>query len=77
MLVPLALSIQDPVGVPLVFGFATGLPVIIFAALLSQGVARCSSTMNKVQTAERWLRRIVAAIFVIIGAYYTLNAYLW
>jgi len=76
MLVPLALSVQDPIGVPLVFGIATGLPVIIFAALLSQGIARCSTMMNKVQTAEQWLRRIVAIIFVIIGAYYTFNTYI-
>jgi hypothetical protein len=76
MLVPLALSVQDPIGVPLVFGIATGLPVIVFAALLSRGIARCSSMMNKVQTAERWFRRIVACVFVIIGAYYTISTYL-
>ena len=76
MLVPLALSVQDPIGVPLVFGFATGLPVILFAALLSHGVARCSSMMNKVQIVERWFRRIVAVLFVIIGAYFTISAYL-
>ncbi len=76
MLMPLALSVQDPIGVPLVFGIATGLPVIVFAALLSLGIGRCSTIMNKVQLAERWFRRIVASIFVIIGMYYTLNAYI-
>jgi cytochrome c-type biogenesis protein len=76
MLVPLALSVQDPIGVPLMFGLATGLPVIIFAALLTQGITRCSSMMNRVQSAECWLRRIVAIFFVIIGLYYILNLYL-
>ncbi len=76
MLVPLALSLQDPVGVPLVFGIATGLPVIIFAALLSSGVGRCGAVMNKVQTAEKVFRRVVAMLFIIIGAYYALNVYL-
>jgi threonine/homoserine/homoserine lactone efflux protein len=76
MLVPLALSAQDPIGVPLVFGIATGLPVIIFAALLSTGVGRCGAMMNKVQVAEKWFRRIVAVLFIFIGAYYTLNVYL-
>lgn len=75
MLIPLALAVQDPVGVPLVFGFATGLPVILFAALLSQGISRCSTMMTKVETMEWWLRRIVAVIFIIIGFYYTLSAY--
>ncbi|WP_245920504.1 aromatic aminobenezylarsenical efflux permease ArsG family transporter [Methanospirillum stamsii] len=76
MLVPLALSIQDPIGVPLVFGMATGLPVIIFAALLSIGVSRYGAMMSKVQSAEKMFRRTVAVVFVIIGAYYTLQAYL-
>jgi len=76
MLVPLALSVQDPIGVPLVFGLATGLPVIIFAALLSTGVGRCGAMMNKVQTAEKIFRRAVAVLFIIIGAYYTVQTYL-
>ena len=76
MLVPIALSVQDPIGVPLVFGLATGLPVIIFAALLSTGVGRCGAMMNKVQTAEKIFRRAVAVLFIIIGAYYTVQAYL-
>lgn len=76
MLIPLALSAQDPIGVPLVFGIATGLPVIIFAALLSTGVGRCGAMMNKVQTLEKIFRRVVAVVFIIIGAYYTVQAYL-
>lgn len=76
MLIPLALSAQDPIGVPLVFGIATGLPVIIFAALLSTGVGRCGAMMNKVQTLEKVFRRVVAVVFIIIGAYYTVQAYL-
>lgn len=77
MLVPLALSVQDPIGVPLVFGLATGLPVIIFAALLSTSVGRCGAMMNKVQAAEKIFRRAVAVLFIIIGAYYTINVYLY
>ncbi len=76
MLVPIALSVQDPIGVPLVFGLATGLPVIIFAVLLSTGVGRCGAMMNKVQTAEKIFRRAVAVLFIIIGAYYTVQTYL-
>ncbi|MGV8109727.1 aromatic aminobenezylarsenical efflux permease ArsG family transporter [Methanospirillum sp.] len=77
MLIPLALSVQDPIGVPLVFGLATGLPVIIFAALLSTSVGRCGAMMNKVQAAEKIFRRAVAMLFIIIGAYYTINVYLY
>ena len=71
MLVPLALATKDPIGVPLAFGFATGLPVILFSLLLVTGVKRCSSILEKIQTAEIWFRRIVAAVFILIGGYYT------
>lgn len=71
MLVPLALSTQDPIGVPLAFGFATGLPVILFSVLLVTGVKRCSNFLGKVQAAEVWFRRIVGIVFIIIGLYFT------
>lgn len=71
MLVPLALATQDPIGVPLAFGFATGLPVILFSALLFTGVKRCSNFLGKVQTAEVWIRRLVAVVFILVGGYYT------
>jgi len=71
MLVPLALSTKDPIGVPLAFGFATGLPVILFSVLLVTGVKRCSNFLGKVQAAEVWFRRIVGVIFILIGLYFT------
>ena len=33
--------------------------------------------MNKVQAAEKIFRRAVAVLFIIIGAYYTINVYLY
>jgi cytochrome c-type biogenesis protein len=71
MLVPLALSTQDPIGVPLAFGFATSLPVILFSVLLVTGVKRCSNFLGRVQTAELWFRRFVAVLFIVIGLYFT------
>lgn len=71
MLVPLALSTQDPIGVPLAFGLATGLPVLLFSVLLVTGVNRCSSFFGKVQTAEIWFRRIVGCVFIVVGLYFT------
>lgn len=71
MLVPLALSSQDPIGVPLSFGLATGLPVILFSVLLVTGVKRCSSFLGKVQAAEVWFRRIVGVVFILTGLYFT------
>jgi cytochrome c-type biogenesis protein len=76
MLVPLALSTQDPIGVPLAFGFATGLPVILFSVLLVIGVKRCSNFLGKVQATEVWFRRIVAIVFILVGLYLTIRLFI-
>lgn len=75
MLVPLALATQDPIGVPLAFGLATGLPVLLFSVLLVSGVKRCSNVLGKVQAAEVWFRRIVAVVFILIGLYFTVRLF--
>ena len=71
MLIPLALKFSDGILIPSVFAFATGLPVIIFSFVLVFSVSKLSSIMNKVQTFEKYMRYLVALIFVIIGIYYT------
>ncbi|MBU0466625.1 MAG: sulfite exporter TauE/SafE family protein [Nanoarchaeota archaeon] len=70
MLIPLALGTGDGLIIPAVFAFATGLPVIIFSMILVKGVSKLGSIMNKVQTFELWMRRIVGIIFIIMGLYY-------
>lgn len=75
MLVPLALSTQDPIGVPLAFGFATGLPVILFSVLLVTGVKRCSNVLGKVQAVEVWFRRTVAIVFILVGLTFTVRLF--
>jgi cytochrome c-type biogenesis protein len=74
MLIPLALKTGDAIMIPSVFAFATGLPVILFSVLLVTGVGRVGQVMNKVQEFERWTRRIVAVLFLAVGAYYTLQS---
>lgn len=73
MLIPLAITAGDGIIIPSVFALATGLPVIIFSLILVYSVSNLGKIMNKVQTFEKWMRRIVAGIFVIIGAYYTIS----
>lgn len=73
MLIPLAITAGDGIIIPSVFALATGLPVIIFSLVLVYSVSNLGKIMNKVQTFEKWMRRIVAGIFVIIGAYYTIS----
>jgi cytochrome c biogenesis protein CcdA len=75
MLIPLALGAGDPVIIPAVFAFATGLPVIVISYLLVQGIGKCTSIVKKVQGAERWIRRMVAAVFIAVGVYYIILIY--
>lgn len=71
MLIPLALKAGDGLIIPAVFAFATGLPVIIFSIILVKSVSKLGKIMNKVQTFELWMRRIVAVVFILAGLYYT------
>ena len=70
MLIPLALKAGDAIFVPSVFAFATGLPVIIFSFVLVKSVSKLGQIMDKVQIFEKWMRRIVAVIFILTGLYY-------
>lgn len=70
MLIPLALQNSDPIIIPSIFAIATGLPVIIFSLLLVFSVSKMGEVMKKVQTFEKWMRKAVAVIFIIVGIYY-------
>jgi cytochrome c-type biogenesis protein len=70
MLIPIALTAKDGIIIPSVFAFATGLPVIIFSFILVYSVSKLGKIINKIRYFERWMRKIVAIIFVIVGLYY-------
>ena len=70
VLIPLAMQSTGGITFPAVFALGTGLPVLIFAVLLSFGVAKVSQWFNKVTAAERVMRRIVALVFIGVGIYY-------
>ncbi len=75
MLIPLAIGAGDPVVIPAVFALATGLPVIVISFLLAQGIGKCKGLIGKIGSAEVWLRRVVAAIFIAVGVYYIVIVY--
>jgi cytochrome c biogenesis protein CcdA len=70
MLIPLAIKAGDGLIIPAVFALATGLPVIILSLILVYSVSKLGNIMNKIQTFEKWIRRIVAVTFIIAGFYY-------
>jgi cytochrome c biogenesis protein CcdA len=70
MLIPMTVSSASGLYLPLVFAIATGIPVIIFAWLLAFSLGSIGNVYNKLKTFELWFRRAVAALFIVVGAYY-------
>ena len=70
-LIPLALEHRSSLWLPALYGLGTGLPVVVFAVLLSAGLAWVGSAFHRLQVVERWARRVTAAVVVAVGLYYT------
>jgi cytochrome c biogenesis protein CcdA len=76
-LIPLAAENRSPILLPLVYGIGTGLPVVIFAALIALGVGWLSSALDRVQVFERWARLATGLVFVAVGIFETLRSTLY
>jgi cytochrome c biogenesis protein CcdA len=72
VLIPLALKSSSGVALPAVYAIGTGLPVLIIGSLLSAGIAGVTSWLNVISRAERYIRIIVALVFIGIGIYYVI-----
>ncbi len=70
MLIPLMATSTLSVALAPIFGFATGLPVIIFSSMLAISVQRFSKAFKITQKIEIYLRKIVAGVFILTGVYY-------
>lgn len=70
MLVPITITSASGLYLPIVFAFATGIPVIVFAWVLAYAVSGIGSVYNKIKTFELWFRRVVAVLFIGVGIYY-------
>ena len=72
MLIPLSVKTGDGILLPLVFAFATGLPVIIFSCVLVFCISRLGTIINKVQMFEKWTRKLASLVFISVGIYYSI-----
>jgi cytochrome c-type biogenesis protein len=70
MLIPITISSPSGLFLPVIFAIATGLPVIIVAYLLAFSISSLGSFYNKVKIFEKWFRRVIAVIFILVGLYY-------
>ena len=70
-LIPLALEHRSALWLPALYGLGTGLPVVVFAVLVSAGLAWAGAAFHRLQAVERWARRATALVVIAVGLYYT------
>ncbi len=75
MLMPMTISSASGLYLPIFFAIATGIPVIIFAWLIAFSVGSIGNVYNKLKTFELWFRRVIAVLFIVVGAYYIFTIY--
>ena len=72
-LIPLALQHKSYILMPGLYGIGTGLPVIVFGFVIASGAGSVGKVFNRVTTIEKWLRRLTAVTFIVIGLHYILR----
>ena len=72
-LIPLSIKYESKFLLPALYGLGTGLPVFIFAVLMSLGVKSAGKAFNKLAVFELWIRRTIGTAFILTGIYYCLK----
>lgn len=70
ILVPLMLSSSEGLILPIIFAFATGVPVILFSFLIAFFVTKLSGVYKTMEKVEKFMRYGVSIVFLIAGLYY-------
>ena len=72
-LLPLIISADLFVALPLLYGIGTGLPVLIFACAIATGAKSLNSLFGAAEKLDKWGRLITGWIFVAGGIYLSLH----
>lgn len=75
MLIPITVTSVKGLYLPVLFAFATAVPVIVFAWVLAYSVSGIGVVYNKIKIFELWFRRIIAVLFISIGIYYIIRVH--
>jgi cytochrome c biogenesis protein CcdA len=75
MLIPMTVTSATGLYLPVVFAFATGIPVIIFAWLIAYTVSGVGKLYSNIKVFEIWFRRVISVVFIGVGIYYILIVY--
>jgi threonine/homoserine/homoserine lactone efflux protein len=76
MLIPMSAQATGGYLLPIVFAFATGLPVILVAWLLAYSMAGVGKFYNRMKIFQKWFNLVVAVLFIVVGLYYAYMFYL-
>lgn len=76
MLIPMSASATGGYALPAVYALATGLPVVIVAWIIAYSMGNIAGFYKKMQVFQKWLNRMVAVLFIIVGIYYAYTFYL-
>ena len=75
MMIPLSITSDFGLWIPILFSFGTALPIIFVAVFLFCGWNSKKQILEKFQKFELWLRRILAIFFVVSGILFILEFY--
>lgn len=71
-LIPIAIKYSSALWLPLSYGIATGLPVMLFAFVVALASSAVGKIFDNVVAVEKWTRLIAGIIFIGVGAYYSI-----
>ena len=71
-LIPMTVASAKGLVLPVIFGFGTAIPVILFTYLLAFAANSVGSFYGKIQKIEKIMRYITAIVFILVGIYYVL-----
>jgi len=75
ILIPMTITSASGLYLPLIFAIGTGIPVIIFAWLIAFSISKVGKFYNRMKIFEKWFRRIIAVLFIVVGIYYVIIIY--
>lgn len=76
MLMPMSAAETGGYLLPFAFAIATGLPVIVVAWILAYSMAGLGKFYHRVQTLQKWMNRVIALLFIVVGMYYAIILWL-
>ena len=71
-LIPVAVEAQSGIGLPLIYGIGTGLPVLLFAFLAAAGAGYVNNLYHRITRIEFYTKKATGIIFILVGIYYAL-----